>query len=110
MPSARAGNAHEPRRGRGDLEVQDTRHMCGIAGIVRFDGLAPDDRPLVSALAAHLWHRGPDGDGFYFGSHAAIASRRLAIIDEAGGAQPLFNEDRTIALVCNGEIYNHVEL
>ena len=84
--------------------------MCGIAGLIRFDGLAPDDRPLVGAMAAHLWHRGPDGEGTFVGTHAVIASRRLAIIDEAGGAQPLYNEDRSIALVANGEIYNHVEL
>jgi len=84
--------------------------MCGIAGIVRFDGLAPADRPLLTSLATNLWHRGPDGDGFHFGSHAAIASRRLAIIDVPGGGQPLYNEDRTIALVANGEIYNHAEL
>jgi asparagine synthase (glutamine-hydrolysing) len=84
--------------------------MCGIAGIIRYDGLAPGDRPLLTALAARLWHRGPDGDGFHVGSHAAIASRRLAIVDVPGGAQPLYNEDRTIALVANGEIYNHHEL
>jgi asparagine synthase (glutamine-hydrolysing) len=84
--------------------------MCGIAGIVRFDGLAPGDRPLLTSLAAQLWHRGPDGEGFHVSSHAAIASRRLAIVDVPGGAQPLYNEDRTIALVANGEIYNHLEL
>lgn len=57
-----------------------------------------------------LRHRGPDGEGEWITPHAAIGMRRLSIIDLTGGWQPLFNEDRTVALVANGEIYNHVEL
>ncbi len=57
-----------------------------------------------------LVHRGPDSDGFYLNGPIAMAMRRLAIIDIAGGDQPIFNEDRTIAVVYNGEIYNFMEL
>ncbi len=55
-------------------------------------------------------HRGPDGEGEYSDEHVHIAMRRLSIIDLAGGWQPLYNEDRSLALVANGEVYNHVEL
>ncbi|GMV25519.1 MAG: asparagine synthetase B [Phycisphaerae bacterium] len=57
-----------------------------------------------------LFHRGPDGDGEFSDDHVHIAMRRLSIIDLEGGWQPLYNEDRSIALVANGEVYNHVEL
>ena len=55
-------------------------------------------------------YRGPDGEGLYSDGPVTLGMRRLSIIDVSGGQQPLFNEDRTLALVCNGEIYNHVEL
>jgi asparagine synthase (glutamine-hydrolysing) len=61
-------------------------------------------------MGSVLRHRGPDGVGEVSGDHFALASRRLSIIDLEGGAQPLYNEDRSLVLVCNGEIYNHVEL
>src|SRR5690606_13720924 len=60
-------------------------------------------RPMTDALA----HRGPDGDGFYEDGRAALGHRRLAIIDRAGGHQPMANEDDTCWIVFNGEIYNH---
>jgi asparagine synthase (glutamine-hydrolysing) len=61
-------------------------------------------------MAATLAHRGPDGSGEIAGEHFAMAMRRLSIIDVARGAQPLHNEDKSLVLICNGEIYNHVEL
>lgn len=64
----------------------------------------------VQAMSALLRHRGPDGDGFYSAANVALGMRRLSIIDIEGSDQPLYNEDRSIALVFNGEIYNYREL
>jgi asparagine synthase (glutamine-hydrolysing) len=87
--------------------------MCGIAGIVRLDGtiLCPEqDGPLLRSLLQQIAHRGPDDEQLHFWSGVGLGFRRLSIVDPAGGRQPLFNEARTVALVCNGEIYNHQEL
>jgi asparagine synthase (glutamine-hydrolysing) len=64
----------------------------------------------LHALSTALAHRGPDGSGTFTSGNAGLAHARLSIIDLAGGFQPLYNEDRSLALVCNGEIYNYVEL
>ncbi len=79
--------------------------MCGIAG---FSGFRNDT--LIKQFSSELVHRGPDGDGFYIDEHISLLSRRLAIIDRAGGDQPIYNEDQTIVVVYNGEIYNYQEL
>jgi asparagine synthase (glutamine-hydrolysing) len=84
--------------------------MCGISGIISRAGIAPEDLLRVAAMSRALAHRGPDGAGEFHAPHVALAARRLSIIDLAGGAQPLYNEDRSLALVANGEIYNHAEL
>lgn len=84
--------------------------MCGIFGIIRRGGLRPDDRETLGRLARSLVHRGPDGEGFHLSGPVGMGMRRLAIIDLAGGWQPLHNEDRTVSLVANGEVYNFVEL
>jgi asparagine synthase (glutamine-hydrolysing) len=84
--------------------------MCGISGIISRDGVTPEDRARVGAMSRALAHRGPDDSGVYNAPHVALASRRLSIIDIEGGRQPLYNEDRSLALVANGEIYNHAEL
>lgn len=84
--------------------------MCSIFGLIRAGGLRREDRWLLRDMSDHLVHRGPDGMGFHVDASAAIGMTRLAIIDLQGGWQPLYNEDRTIAVVCNGEIYNFVEL
>jgi asparagine synthase (glutamine-hydrolysing) len=84
--------------------------MCGIIGIVRAGAATADDRASIRRLAQLTRHRGPDGEGFFDGSAVSLGMRRLAIVDLSGGAQPLFNEDRSIAVVANGEIYNHREL
>jgi asparagine synthase (glutamine-hydrolysing) len=84
--------------------------MCGIAGIASFD---PEHRPSdeqLRAMCDTIVHRGPDGYGGEIAHNVAIGMRRLAIIDLAGGRQPIFNEDRTVRVVFNGEIYNYREL
>jgi asparagine synthase (glutamine-hydrolysing) len=82
--------------------------MCGIAGLVSLGGpLGPDAIPAVAAMTARLAHRGPDGDGFWHDLTCALGHRRLAIIDRAGGHQPMSNEDGTVWIVFNGEVYNH---
>jgi asparagine synthase (glutamine-hydrolysing) len=72
--------------------------------------LSSEDVQRVRAVNQGLHHRGPDGEGEYQATHIALAMRRLSIIDLAGGWQPLYNEDQSLALVANGEIYNFVEL
>lgn len=84
--------------------------MCGIAGIVRFDRPAEASRAQVQRMQRLLLHRGPDDRGLSFGSHAALAHTRLAMIDQAGGAQPRHSDDGRYTLVYNGELYNDAEL
>ena len=85
--------------------------MCGICGAFALNGpLAPEIRQSVRHMADAMAHRGPDGDGFYDADNAALGHRRLAIIDRAGGAQPMSNEDGTCWIVFNGEVYNHRNL
>jgi asparagine synthase (glutamine-hydrolysing) len=81
--------------------------MCGIAGQLDFTG---PDPAAVRRMTDALAHRGPDGDGFYSDGHIALGHLRLSIIDVDGGAQPQFNEDDTLAVILNGEIYNYKEL
>jgi asparagine synthase (glutamine-hydrolysing) len=81
--------------------------MCGIAGIV---SAGAPDAGLVRRMCEAMVHRGPDGVGFHDDEHATLGMRRLAIIDVAGGDQPVYNEDRTVAAVFNGELYNFGEL
>src|SRR5712691_10593900 len=80
--------------------------MCGITGIFDCGGYAEIDRALLRRMTDAVRHRGPDGEGFYHAPGIGLGHRRLAIIDLAGGVQPLFNEDRTVCVVFNGEIYN----
>lgn len=84
--------------------------MCGIAGVIAETDLDPGDLALLERINARLFHRGPDSGGVFKDGPVAIAMRRLSIVDISGGAQPLFTEDRSKVLVCNGEIYNHKEL
>ena len=72
--------------------------------------LDPEIAGSMGAMAAALRHRGPDGDGSHVSESAALAHQRLAIIDRAGGDQPMSNEDGSCWVVFNGEIYNHHEL
>ncbi|HZI20722.1 MAG TPA: asparagine synthase (glutamine-hydrolyzing) [Pyrinomonadaceae bacterium] len=84
--------------------------MCGISGIVGRAELRAEERAGVASANASLAHRGPDGEGRFDAPHVRLMMRRLSIIDLEGGWQPLYNEDRSLALVFNGEIYNFVEL
>lgn len=83
--------------------------MCGIAGIYNLNG-APVDETVLRGMRDSLIHRGPDGEGVWLGDGIGLAHRRLSIIDLEGGAQPMGNEDGSIQVTFNGEIYNHVEL
>ena len=84
--------------------------MCGIAGYFDLAGADPIDRALLRRMNDAIAHRGPDDDGFHLEPGVGLAMRRLAIIDVAGGQQPIYNEDRSIAIVYNGEIYNYRDL
>jgi asparagine synthase (glutamine-hydrolysing) len=83
--------------------------MCGIAGYVALDGSVPPREPIEPMLAS-LRHRGPDGFGIYCGDSCVLGHARLSIIDLEGGWQPIFNENRDVAITFNGEIYNYIEL
>src|SRR4029453_12440014 len=80
--------------------------MCGICGYLPSAQGWPIDRTLLERMNKRISHRGPDSDGFYIGETIGLAMRRLAIIDVAGGQQPMTNEDGSVHLVFNGEIYN----
>src|SRR5436309_14274335 len=82
--------------------------MCGICGAVSASGSVDPER--VARMSATLVHRGPDSFGDYADATAALAARRLSIIDLETGDQPIANEDETIHVVQNGEIYNYREL
>jgi asparagine synthase (glutamine-hydrolysing) len=84
--------------------------MCGIAGIVAADQLHPDERERVVLMRDVISHRGPDDAGTFVDARAGLGHRRLSIVDLAAGHQPLSNEDDTIWIVFNGEIYNHAGL
>jgi asparagine synthase (glutamine-hydrolysing) len=84
--------------------------MCGIAGIRAVEATAPVDRQALEAMTRALSHRGPDDEGYHLGPGIGLGFRRLSIIDLETGNQPLWARDETIVCVCNGEIYNHVEL
>jgi asparagine synthase (glutamine-hydrolysing) len=80
--------------------------MCGITGIYDSRRRAEIDRVLLRRMTDIVQHRGPDGDGFHYAPGVGLGHRRLAIVDLVTGDQPLFNEDRTVCVVFNGEIYN----
>jgi asparagine synthase (glutamine-hydrolysing) len=80
--------------------------MCGIVGIFDYRGRRDADRRLLRRMTDVIVHRGPDGDGFHYAPGVGLGHRRLAIVDLAGGDQPIYNEDRTVCIVYNGEIYN----
>jgi asparagine synthase (glutamine-hydrolysing) len=84
--------------------------MCGIAGIVDAEPGAQIDAATLQRMCLTLIHRGPDDEGFYVRRGVGLGMRRLSIIDLAGGHQPIHNEDQTIWIVFNGEIYNFLEL
>lgn len=84
--------------------------MCGIAGIVKFDPREVVEEKRLTVMRDTLRHRGPDGEGLWIEGPVGLGHRRLAIVDLAGGHQPMANEDQTVWAVYNGEIYNHAVL
>jgi len=87
--------------------------MCGITGWANLDSHAPPPegaRELLHAMCERMFHRGPDSEGVFVTTGAALGMRRLAIIDLVTGEQPVFNEDKSVAVILNGEIYNYREL
>ncbi len=84
--------------------------MCGICGLVSLHGDSSPDRAVLEAMNETMVHRGPDSDGILVDGPVGLAVRRLSIIDLEGGDQPIANEDRSVHVVQNGEIYNYREL
>jgi asparagine synthase (glutamine-hydrolysing) len=84
--------------------------MCGICGIFNYGSHEPANLEQLQAMNDTLRHRGPNDEGRYTDGDLGLAMRRLSIIDIGGGKQPIHNEDRTIWIVCNGEIFNYPEL
>ena len=84
--------------------------MCGIVGIVGLNAREPVDGTRLKSMRDVLNHRGPDGEGLWMEGPVGLGHRRLAIIDVEGGAQPMPNEDESVWVVLNGEIYNHAAL
>lgn len=84
--------------------------MCGLAGFVDLRGEQRVDEPVLRRMTDTLVHRGPDSSGYVLEANAALGFRRLSIIDLQTGSQPIFNEDRSLVLTCNGELFNYPEL
>src|SRR5262245_20637097 len=87
--------------------------MCGITGWANLESHVPPfggAEDLLHSMCERMVHRGPESEGLFITNGAALGMRRLAIIDLVTGEQPVFNEDKSIALVLNGEIYNHREI
>jgi asparagine synthase (glutamine-hydrolysing) len=84
--------------------------MCGIAGVLDWRAGSAPLRAELEAMIGQLHHRGPDGYGYLAQAPIGFAHARLSIIDLTGGDQPIFNEDRSIAVIFNGEIFNYIEL
>jgi asparagine synthase (glutamine-hydrolysing) len=100
------GGGHDQRA---FASTKESGLMCGIAGIVG-SSRRPVDEAVLRTMNDALWHRGPDDDGYFVRDQVGLAMRRLSIIDVAGGRQPIHNEDKSVWVVYNGEIYNHDEL
>ncbi len=84
--------------------------MCGICGIVHARTEEPVQPDVLRQMNDKMFHRGPDGSGEYLEGNVGLAMRRLAIVDLKTGQQPMYNEDRSVVVVYNGEIYNHQEI
>jgi asparagine synthase (glutamine-hydrolysing) len=84
--------------------------MCGIAGVFNYTNDLPVSLDLLRTINKELLHRGPDDEGFYVKDNIGLAFRRLSIIDLYTGNQPIHNEDKTVWVIFNGEIYNYIEL
>jgi len=83
--------------------------MCGICGVIGSTDPEPTQN-VVRQMLGQMHHRGPDDEGIFVDESVALGMRRLSIIDLGGGHQPVFNQDKTVVVVFNGEIYNFQEL
>ena len=83
--------------------------MCGLAGVLDLKGRRWPDQAMLQRMADTLRHRGPDDDGFLVAAGIGLAHRRLSIVGLGDGRQPIFNEDRSVAVICNGELFDFVE-
>jgi asparagine synthase (glutamine-hydrolysing) len=84
--------------------------MCGIAGILAVDPQCVPERESLERMVRSIAHRGPDGAGFHLEPGVGLGHARLSIIDLSGGAQPIHNEDQTVWITYNGEVFNYIEL
>jgi asparagine synthase (glutamine-hydrolysing) len=84
--------------------------MCGITGIISKEKITPAESAVAGRMNKALFHRGPNSEGHFSDPHIEMHMRRLSIIDLEGGSQPLYNENGSIVLIANGEIYNFIEL
>jgi len=83
--------------------------MCGLAGVIDLNGRREPDRAQVARMGAALTHRGPDETGTLFAPGIGAIQQRLSIVGLGNGQQPIFNEDRTVAVICNGELFDYPE-
>lgn len=83
--------------------------MCGLAGVLDLKGRRGPGQAMLQRMADTLFHRGPDDDGFFVAPGVGLAGRRLSIIGGRNGRQPIFNEDRSVVVVCNGELFDFPE-
>ena len=83
--------------------------MCGLAGVIDLKGRREPDRAQVARMGAALTHRGPDETGSLFAPGIGATLKRLSIVGLSNGQQPIFNEDRTVAVICNGELFDYPE-
>ena len=84
--------------------------MCGIVCAFNLKSSSEQLRPKILKMAKKIRHRGPDWNGIYCSKNAILAHERLAIVDPTSGRQPIYNNDKSLILAANGEIYNHLEL
>ena len=84
--------------------------MCGICGQYNFESMAPVRRAVIEAMTKSITHRGPDDEGYYLAGPLGLGFRRLSIIDLASGHQPMSDQEETVWVIFNGEIYNFLEL
>ena len=84
--------------------------MCGLAGFIDMRSERKPDQELLVRMTDKLVHRGPDSAGYFVDHYVALGFRRLSIIDLESGDQPIYNEDGSVVLMCNGEIFNYLEL
>ena len=84
--------------------------MCGICGVINLREKKPIDRVVIGSMLEKIRHRGPDGSDIYLDENCGLGFNRLSFIDLSGGMQPISNEDGSIVMVCNGEIFNFKEI